>query len=713
MIQYQKDIDHIVTLRLDMDGRSDNLINHEIGEAFVPVIEHLKREKARGALRGVILTSAKKSFLADGELGYLYQTRDPEELFAYAERLKRFLRDLERPGVPVVAAINGNAIGTGFEVALACHYRIVLDRPVIRLGHPEVSIGLIPSGGAILRLMWLLGIEKALPLLLEGKRYRPQEALKAGIIDQLAGTEKELLEGAKSWLLANRERSRPWDVPGSTIPGGTAKEVAVAEYLRRATARLLGTTGNSYPAQSAILEIMSEGSRLDFDTALRIDSRCFAELVRTQTCKNMISTFWFDQNAIKSGSNRPKGFGKFRPRKIGIIGAGRMGSAIALSCLQNGMRVVLKDVSKPIAERGRAYVIQKVDQLIEAGTFQESDRTELLSRIITTQQSDAFTECDLVIEAVFENEMVKKKVTREAEAHLDEYSLFGTNTISIPITRLAEASIRPDHYIGLHFFPPADEVPLVEIVRGKQTSEESVARAFDFVNAIKKIPIVVKDDWGFYAARVRNTYILEGITLLQEGYAPALIEHLGRQAGMSQGALETADELGLDIVLRYEKQAAIHYGSKYIQHPAVAVLEKMEQELKRQGKGKQGGFYDYPPQGTATLWPALTDYFPTQQTHYDRSEISERFLFAQVIEAVWCLQEGVIQSREAANLGSVFGWGFPAFKGGVIQYVFDYGLDSFLDRCETLEQRFGPRFRAPKIMKDFQPPSVKTLTKPV
>ncbi len=700
MIQYEKDTNHIVTLRLDMEGRSDNVINHEIGAAFLPVMQHLKREKARGALRGVILTSAKKTFLSGGELGYLYRATDPEELFAYAEQLKGFLRDLERPGVPVVAAINGDAIGTGFEVALACHHRIVLDRAPIQLGHPEVKTGLIPSGGAILRLMWLLGIDKALPILLGGHRYSPREALKVGIIDQLAASRKNMMEQAKRWLLANRHKCRPWDVEGATIPGGTAHDVAVAAFLRRATARLMAETGNNYPAQSAILEILSEGSSLDFEAAARVDSRHFADLVRSQTCKNMISTFWFDHHAIKSGHNRPKGFGKFRPRKIGIIGAGRMGSAIALACLRSGMEVILKDVSKPIAERGRAYVVQKLDELIETGTFQPGDREELLQRISTTQQSTSFSDCDLVIEAVFENEMVKKKVTREAEAHLDEYSLFGTNTISIPVTKLATASVRPANYIGLHFFHPADEVPLVEIVRGEHTSDETVARAFDFVNAIKKIPIVVKDDWGFYAARVRNTYILEGITLLQEGYPPALIENLGKQAGMPQGALAVADELGLDIVLGYEKQAASHYGSKYIQHPAVVVLEKMLHDIGRKGRAKQAGFYDYTGDERA-LWPGLTEIFPSGQKGFDRKEITERLLFAQVIEAFWCLQEGVIQSKEAANLGSVYGWGFPAFKGGVIQYVEDYGLPAFLDRCDTLRERYGQRFRAPKTLKSL------------
>ncbi|MCB0551289.1 MAG: enoyl-CoA hydratase/isomerase family protein [Phaeodactylibacter sp.] len=699
MIRYKKDTHKIVTLTLDMSGRSLNVINHKIAEAFVPVIAHLKEEKEKGLLRGVILTSAKKAFLSGGDLEYLYRADDAAEIFRFAEKLKGILRDLESPGIPVVAAINGAALGTGFEVALACHHRIAIDGPRVRLGFPEVQLGLMPGSGGIVRLMWLLGIEKSFPILTSGQRYTPQEALQLGLVDEVAGSHREMMDQARAWLLQNKEGRRPWDRPGCSIPGGTARSPEMAGHIRFLAAQLSGQVHNHYPAQQAILNVLAEGSKVDFDTACRIESRYYTDLLRSPACKNMIKAFWFDLNYIKQGGNRPKGFGKFRPRKVGIIGAGRMGSGIAFVCLSNGLEVVLKDVSKPIAERGRDYVRRKLDAMVAEGKKQPEDSKEMLSRIQTTESSKDFEHCDLVIEAVFENRLVKQKVTREAEEYLDEYSLLASNTVSIPITQLAEASIRPENYVGLHFFPPAEEVPLVEIVRGEKTSEETVARAFDFVRAIRKTPIVVKDDWGFFAARVQNTFILEGITMLQEGYPPALIENLGRQAGMPRGALALADRLGLNMVLKYENQAAEHYGGKYVQHPAVAVLKKMLEELQRQGRQRRGGFYEYPPEGEPFLWPELAEHFPASQKSFDKQELINRFLFAQVLEAVWCMQEKVIHSVAAANLGSIHGWGFPAFKGGVIQFITDYGVDDFVKQCKVYQKAHGQRFRVPRDLR--------------
>jgi len=700
MIHYQKDIDNIVTLTLDMEGRRMNVINHEIRQAFLPVIHHLLEEKKHSALRGVILTSAKNTFLAGGELDYLYRAQDAGEIFTFAEQMKSFLRQLEQPGVPVVAAINGNAIGAGFEVALACHRRIVLNDPTIRLGLPEVEIGLIPGGGGIIRLMWLLGIERAYAILSSGQRYNPQEAKHLGIIDEVAENEAQMLSLARKWLLNTREARRPWDRQQCSIPGGTAKDLHTAQSIRRLIANLSMISHDQFPAPRAILNVLTEGSKVDFDTACRIESRYYTQLVRSQQCKNMIKAFWFDANFIKSGGNRPKGYGKFRPKKIGVIGAGHMGSGIALSCLMHGLEVILKDVSRHIAQRGREFVEARLREKVKQGSITEAKKDEILSRITTTEDAHQFESCDLVIEAVFENQMVKQKVTREAEDYLDDYSFFATNTISIPITQLAEATRRPEDYVGLHFFPPADEVPLVEIVRGARTSEETIARAFDFVQHIHKTPIVVKDDWGFFAARVRNTFILEGITMLQEGLSPALIENLSVQAGMPQGALSLADDLGLNMIMRYEQQAAAHYGPKYIQHPAVNVLNVMLTDLDRPGLKKRAGFYDYPVEETPNLWQGLADHFKVdrrKRPKYD--ELINRFLIAQVLEAIWCMQEKVIHSTAAANLGSIYGWGFPAFKGGVIQYVHDMGIETFTKTCKALEKKHGQRFQIPGKMK--------------
>ncbi len=697
MIRYKKDTNNIVTLTLDMSGRTVNVINHEIVQAFIPVVEHLKKEKERGELSGIIITSAKKTFLAGGDLEYLYQDLTADEIFNFSQQLQNFFRDLERPGVPVVAAMNGSALGTGFELALACHHRIVVDAPKTRIGHPEVKLGLMPGSGGIIRMMWLLGIEKTYQILIREKAYRPKKALKIGIIDALAKDEADMMEQAHTWLLAQKEGRRPWDQEGGRIPHGTARHPEMSQKIQALSAMMIRDGKANFPVYRTILSVLTEGSMVDFDTACRIESRYYTNLLMGKVSRNMIKAFWFDQNAIKSGANRPKGYGLFRPKKVGIIGAGRMGSGIAFRCLRQGMEVIVKDVSKSVAERAREYVKQELENRIKIERVTEAERDEHLSRIKTTDVSADFESCDIVIEAVFENEMVKAKVLREAEEYMDDYSIFGTNTVSIPITALGKRANRPANLVGLHFFSPADEVPLVEIVRGEQTSDETVARAFDFAKKILKTPIIVKDSWGFYASRVQNTYILEGIQMLQEGYPAALIENVGRQAGMPKGALALADDSSFELVLRYEELAAQHYGPKYIQHPAVTVLQIMLNELERKGAVKKAGFYTYEGE-ERRLWKELVDHFPVREQDYPVDQIKERFLFVQVLEAVWCLQEGIIQTIPEANLGSIHGWGFPSFKGGVIQFVNDYGVDEFVNQCKIYEATYGPRFKVPKML---------------
>ncbi|MEM9822818.1 MAG: 3-hydroxyacyl-CoA dehydrogenase NAD-binding domain-containing protein [Bacteroidota bacterium] len=698
MIRYKKDIDNIVTLTLDMGDRNVNIINHQVGKALLPILAHLREEKRKRQLKGVIITSAKKNFVVGGDLDYLQKVESADEVFELTESLKKIYRELEQPGVPVVAAINGTALGSGFELALACHHRIVIDHPKIRLGLPEVNLGLMPGSGGVIRLLWLLGIERAYPILTSGRRYATKEALELGIIDALAKDQNSMLEQARSWVKAHEGKRRPWDREGGQISGGNAREPNVAKVAQYLAAQLAKKSYQNLPAPQAILNTLVDGSLVDFDTASRIESRNFTALTRNQVCRNMTKAFWYDFNTIKAGESRPKGFGKFRPRKVGIVGAGKMGSAIAFVCLMRGMEVVLKDISRSVAARGKEFVELRMAALVKEGRLTLQQKEKFLNGLTTTEKANHFETCDLVIEAVFENENLKAKVIRESEVHMDEYAFLASNTLSFPITRLAKSSIRSDNFVGLHFFAPAEEVPLVEIVRGKQTSDETIARAFDFVKAIHKIPILVKDNWGFYVARVQNTYILEGISLLQEGYAPALIENLGLQAGMPKGALSLADELSLPIVLRYELQAAEHYGTKYIQHPAAQLLGEMMETYHRLGKQKKAGFYDYKQGERPQFWQALGTHFPSTQATYDRKEIIERLLFVQVIEAVWCLQEGIVKTIAEANLGSIHGWGFPAFKGGALQFVEDYGLERFIQQCKAYEQTHGPRFKVPKFL---------------
>jgi 3-hydroxyacyl-CoA dehydrogenase / enoyl-CoA hydratase / 3-hydroxybutyryl-CoA epimerase len=697
MIRYEKDTNNIVTLTLEMAGSPYNIISHDIGKSFVSVLNHLKSEKTKGLLRGVIITSAKKNFLHGGDLEFYYNCTDPKEIFESSQNLSHFFRELESPGVPVVAAINGTALGPGFGLALACHHRIVLDKPDIMLGLPETSLGLMPSGGEIIRLMWLLGIEKAYHITCDGHYYTPKEAFVAGVIDELATDEKDLIAKAKAFLTDNPLVRRPWDTEGEQIPDGSVRDARTGATIRRLTAEQYLRTRHIFPSYEAILSTLVEGSRVDFDTACLIQSRYFTTVCLTKEAKNMTKAFWYDHMAIKHGANRPKGFGKFRPKKVGVVGAGLMGSGIAYACAKAGLSVVLKDISRSVAEKGKHYTAEKLRVLVERKELTEEEAKATLGRIEATEKSEAFQGCDIIIEAVFENPQLKSKVIKESENYLDQYCIIASNTSSIPITKLGKTTARPANFCGMRFFRFVEDEPLVEIVKGEATSDETIARAFDFIKMIHKVPIIVKDSWGFFSGRVRNTYILEGISLLQEGFAPALIENLGVQTGMKSGPLAWADDLSLDLIQEYERQAAELYGPKYVRHPAAETLDMMI-NTGRNGRDVRNGFYDYDRDGVRTeLWKGLKNDAPTPQ--YDAHEVTERLLFVQILEALWCYQEGVIGSVEEANIGSLYGWGFPSVRGGVLQYINDYGAANFAEKCRFYEKKHGQRFKMPKILR--------------
>lgn len=703
MIKYEKDTAGIVTLRLDMANRKVNILNHAIGKVFFPVLEKLKEEKRKGQIKGVILTSLKKNFMEGGDLDYLYDSSaTAEEIFQYSQEMQGFFRSLECPGVPVVAAINGTALGSGFELTFACHHRIVLDQPHIKLGFPEVTLGLMPGSGGIVRALWRLGIEKAYEVLTSGEKYSPKEAKSKGLVEQLAKTEDEMMAKAKQWLLKHDNQGvQPWDTTGRKIPNGTMNDLETARSLAHLTAAHFKKYRGNYPAPQAILNTLSEASKVDFDTACEIESRNFTHLVTNRNSKNMTKVFWFDLKAILKNLSRPKGFGKFRPRKVGIVGSGVMGSGIAYCCASNGLEVVLKDVSKAVAERGKYATRKKLEEECQKGHILPEEKNNILDRISTTEDAEDFKDCDLVIEAVFENQQVKNKVAREAGKYMDEYSFFATNTSMLSINDLSQAFPKPKNYIGLHFFAPPLERQLVEVVIGKNTSTETIARAFDFVKCIKKTPIIVKDNPGFYASRVQNVFLLEGIEMLKEGYPPSIIENVSQMAGMPNGPLALADALSLNVVLSAERRAAYIYGEKYIIHPAVEVLQKMK-EAGRTGRFNGGGFYTYKDNKRLSFWEGLEELFPVTQTNFDIEQIKERIYFAQVLEAVWCYQEGIVGTVQEANIGSVYGWGFPAFKGGVIQFINDYGIERFVSKAKELELAHGPRFIVPKILREME-----------
>lgn len=704
MINYIKDENSIVTLTLDNPNRSANLINKAFGEALKKTLVQLKAETD---LSGVIITSAKETFMAGADIDEMFDNTDAQNLFGQCEELKAGFRWLETQGKPVVAAINGTALGGGFELALAAHRRIVIDNPKIQIGLPEVTLGLLPGGGGVVRVTRILGLQPALPLLTEGQKLNPKEALSLGLIHELAKDKDDLLQKAKTWILANKTAKQVWDEDGYKMPGGTAISLKVASMLPIVPAMLTKKTNNNYPAPAAIIATAIEGSVVEFETATRIESRYFVQLATGNVSKNMINAFWKQLNEINGGKSRPVGDGiekRYSFKKVGILGAGMMGSGIAYATALSGIEVVLKDVSQEAADKGKAYSETLLKKRTSKGKLTQEKADEILSRIKATANVNDLQGCDLVIEAVFENRELKAKVTKESEVVMDAAGVFASNTSTLPITGLATQSSRPKQFIGLHFFSPADRMPLVEIIVGKETSEETLARAFDFVKQIKKTPIVVNDSRGFYTSRVFATYVLEGIAMLGEGLNPHAIEVAGIKAGMPVGPLALTDEVSLSLLAHIRKQTEEDLkdeGKVPPTHAAYAVVDKLI-ALGREGKAKGAGFYDYPQGGKKQLWSGLKELFNSEfsKAPQDDTELQERLLFVQVLDTVRCLEEGVLRSVADANIGSIFGWGFAPFKGGTLQYINDYGLSKFIVRAKELEAKYGARFAVPKLLEE-------------
>ncbi len=698
-ILYHLDEQGIVTLTLDMPGQSANTMNAAFREAFAETLARLQANKAD--LRGILLTSAKKTFFAGGDLRELVQVtpEHAEDFFRLLrEGITGPLRTLETLGVPVAAAINGSALGGGLELALACHYRVCLNDDRIRLGLPEVTLGLLPGGGGCCRLPRLLGIEKSLPLLLEGKQLRPADALKAGIVHDLADTPEDLIVQARNWLLAHPQARQPWDEKGYRIPGGDPKHPKVAQMLAIAPAMLRKKTRGCYPAPERILSAVVEGCQVDFDTAQRIEGRYFTELVCGGISKNMIRTFWFGMNALKAGDNRPQGFPTRTFSKVGVLGAGMMGSGIAYATAIRGIDVVLKDVTRERAEHGKDYSRKLLDKKVARGHMSAEARDAILNRIHATDRTEDLAGCELIIEAVFEDSDLKGQVTRESEPLLAEHGIFASNTSTIPITQLAQASARPEKFIGLHFFSPVDKMQLVEIIVGEKTDNQTLAEAFDFVIQIGKLPIVVNDSRGFFTSRVFGTFINEGIAMVGEGIHPASVEHAAQLAGMPVGPLALSDEVSLRLITHIRDQSRKDteaQGGTWTPHPAERIVDLMVQEFSRTGKADGAGFYDYPKGQPKHLWPGLIERFADEDKTRATplQELKDRILYIQAIESVRCMEEGVLRSATDANIGSIFGIGYAPWTGGVLQFINYVGPARFLERTDELAEAHGERFR--------------------
>jgi 3-hydroxyacyl-CoA dehydrogenase/enoyl-CoA hydratase/3-hydroxybutyryl-CoA epimerase len=721
MIHWDHRDDGIVVLTLDDPEQSTNTMNQRYLAAMNSTVERLEAGKA--SITGVVVTSAKQGFLAGADLRDLTAVGGTDSAggaangvraggtdgigalaFRLAETGKSQFRRLEKLGRPVVAALNGTALGGGLELALACHHRIAVDRPDARFGLPEVTLGLLPGGGGVTRVTRMLGVQDALTnVLLQGQRMRPAQANETGVVDELVAGQADLLPRAIEWVKANPGASvQPWDRGGYRMPGGRPTDKALAAMLPAFPANLRKQLrGAHYPAPYAIMCAAVEGASVDFDTALRIESRWFATLVGSPVQRNMTKAFFFDLNHLNRGGSRPEGHPKSAASRVGVIGAGMMGAGIAYACARAGIQVVLVDVSLEAAQRGRAYSEKVLDKAVARGRSTADKRDAHLARITPADDLASLAGCDVVIEAVFEDLALKRETFEKASAIVGPDALLASNTSSLPITSIAEAVPDPSGFLGLHFFSPVDKMPLVEIVRSKQTSDGALARAYDLVRQIDKTPIVVNDSRGFFTSRVFGTYVMEGLALLGEGTPAASIEQAALQAGYPVGPLAVTDEVTLTLGRKVRDEAR-RAGTAMPVHPGEAVVDKMIDELGRTGKSSGKGFYDYPGDGSPKkLWPGLAEAFGSvAPPRLELREIQERMLFAEVLESVRCLDEGVLTGVADGNIGSIFGIGFPAWTGGVLQYVETYpgGAAGFVARSRELASRYGERFTPPESL---------------
>ncbi len=716
-IRWEQEEDGIVVLTLDDPSQSANTMNQAYKDSMAATVDRLEAEKE--GITGVVITSAKKTFFAGGDLNDLGKAtaQDAPRIAEEVRGIKLQLRRLETLGKPVVAAINGAALGGGLEICLACHHRIIVDDPTAVVGFPEVQLGLLPGAGGVVRTVRMLGIADALlQLLMQGQRHRPAKALELGVVDEVVDSPDKLIPAAKAWIQSRSGEEpvvQPWDVKGYKIPGGTPSNPKLAQNLPAFPANLRKQLkGANYPAPHHIMAAAVEGAQVDFDNAIEIEGRYFVDLVTGQVAKNMIQAFFFDMQRVGGARGRPEGIEPFKPAKMVVLGAGMMGAAIAYVSAKAGIEVVLKDVSQEAADRGKAYSVTLTGKAVSRGRFTQEQADQLLARITPTADPADAAGAELVIEAVFEDPKVKAQVFSDIEPHLADGALLGSNTSTLPITELAEGVSRPEEFIGLHFFSPVDKMPLLEIIKGERTSEETLYRSLDVAKLIKKTPIVVNDSRGFFSSRVIGTFINEGIAMLTEGVPAPSIEQASSQAGYPAPVLQLSDELNLKLMRKIRnaaKEASSGSGgssgsSGWDAHPSETVIDRMLDEHDRPGRLEGKGFYEYVEGKRTRLWPGLRQAFPPVEDPGSISllDLEERMMFAEAIESIKCLDEGVIESVADANIGSILGIGFPGWTGGVLQYVNGYehtdhgsGPAAFVSRARELAERYGERFTPP------------------
>jgi 3-hydroxyacyl-CoA dehydrogenase/enoyl-CoA hydratase/3-hydroxybutyryl-CoA epimerase len=698
-LSFAVDADGVALITLNDPSKPMNVVSPEFIDDLIAAIERVASDDS---IKGAVIASGKAAFMAGADLKYIVNMIDGitlEDAYAFSQKASVPMhRRLETCGKPFVAAINGLALGGGYELALACHYRVIVDDPKAVVGLPEVTVGLLAGSGGTQRLPRMIGLEKSLPILLDGKTVGPAEALKLGMVDAVVPA-ADLIETARQWILGSPDPVRAWDKKGYRIDQGLLNPGNVPVYTHR-PAQIAAQTQRNYPAPMAILTCLFDGMQQTFDNALKLESKYFAKLCVDPVARNIIRTTFVNKGEAGKLVRRPEGIEKKSFKKVGVLGAGMMGSGIAYVSAQAGVEVVLLDSKQEFADKGKAYSAKVLGKLVDKGRKTKEQADAILARITPTTDYAALKGCDLVIEAVFEDRAIKADVTRQAEAQLAADGFFASNTSTLPISGLAKASVNPAKFIGMHFFSPVDRMPLIEVIVGKETSKETLAHALDYVGLLKMIPIVVNDSRGFYTSRVFQTFIHEGMVMLEDGVAPALIENAARQAGFPVGPLTLTDEVTVELPWKIVQQAIDELGDRFVKPCAYNVMQRMLEELKRPGRKAGKGFYEYPEGGKKFLWPGLKDAFPLAAEQPSVDEVKQRYLTIQALETARCLEEGVLTHATDGDIGALLGWSFPTWTGGTLSYIDTIGIKKFVSECERMAKAYGPRYEPSAWLRD-------------
>ena len=698
------DADGIALITFDVPGRSMNTLTSGV---MAEIPQWIERVKTDDAIKGAVLTSGKASgFCAGADLGDMaggmLAGGSLQEAYDAGWKLNGALRALETCGKPVAAAINGLALGGGLELTLACHYRVVADDSKIQLGLPEIKVGLFPGGGGTQRLTRLIGVQAAMTAMSAGSSWRPNDARGAGVVHEVVARGTEI-DAAKAWIKGGGKAVQPWDDKGFKQPGGGPYHPAGIQSFLVGNAMLRKQSYGNYPAVLNLMKAVYEGIQVPMDAALRIETRYFIKTLMTPQAQAMIRSLFLSKQELDKGAVRPAGVPKSDPKKVTVIGAGMMGAGIAYVQALAGIETILIDRTQEDADKGKAHVADLLKKRLSKGQITQDKFDALLGSVTATTDYDLIKGSDLVIEAVFENREIKADVTKRAEAQLAPGAVFGSNTSTLPITGLAEASVRPEDFIGIHFFSPVDKMMLVEVILGEKTGEAAIARSLDYIMKIKKTPIVVNDGRGFYTSRCFGTYVAEGMAMLEEGYAPALIDNIGRMTGMPRGPLEMHDDVALDLSVKIARQTALDLGDRYQPLPGSQIVQKMVEDLGRYGRKNGMGFYDY-DQKPKKIWAGLAELAPVKindSTPELVEDQKQRLLYRQAVEVARCWEEGVIDDPREADVGAILAWGFAPWTGGPITMIDQTGLKAFVAQADDYAARYGDRFKVPQLLRDM------------